>query len=209
MFTENTLNSMAIMRDTSQLSWSIVPMIAIVLFVFFNEADKGNWKRILAAIAFLMADLFNELINSLICHWTEYAPVWGINQETNFQIFIGWNFEIVCGFLLLGIASTMAMPKDKHLKILGVNNRIWFIVINSALSVAFEIMLNKAGLIHWEWSWWNAQNPWLIFLIGYVPFFTAAYLVYDASISKGLKILAGYGVVNLGLMIGLYQVGWM
>lgn len=209
MYTENTLATFAILRDTSQLSWSVIPFISIVVFVFFWQADQKNWSRILAALAFLFTDLFNELWNGLVCHWTEFAPVWGIKPDTNYQILIGWNIEILCGFMLVAIASTMAMPADKSVKYFGINNRIWFIGINSALSVAFEIALNKAGLIHWAWPWWNAENPWLIFLIGYVPFFTMAYLVYDAPIKRAIKILAGIITVDIIFALVLASKGWI
>ena len=103
----------------------------------------------------------------------------------------------------------MALPADKHKKYLGINNRVLFIVINSALSVAAEIMMNKAGLIYLEWPWWNAENPWLIFLLGYVPFFTVCYWVYDSSIKRGLQIISGYVVVNGILMLGLANAQWL
>lgn len=209
MFTENTLNSFAIIRDSSQLSWSVIPMISLVIYAFYLEADKQNWHRILAAFGFLLADLFNELINSFVCHWTGIAPVWGIKTATNYQLLIGWNIEIVCGFLLVGLASTMAMPKDKYKKYLGINNRVLFIIINSALSVTAEIMMNKAGLIYWHWPWWNAESPWLIFLLGYVPFFTVCYWVYESDIKRGLKIVGGYVFINLSLMAFLAQISWL
>ncbi|WP_420589004.1 hypothetical protein [Bacterioplanoides sp.] len=209
MYTENTQATFAILRDTSQLSWSVIPFISIVVLVFFWQADQKNWSRILAALAFLFTDLFNELWNGLVCHWSEFAPVWGIKPETNYQILIGWNIEILCGFMLVGIASTMAMPADKSVKYFGINNRLWFIGINSALSVAFEIALNKAGLIHWAWPWWNAENPWLIFLVGYVPFFTMAYLVYDAPIKRAVKILAGIITVDIIFALILASKGWI
>lgn len=209
MFTENTMNTLAIMRDGSQLSWSVIPMISLVIYALYLEADKKNWNRILAAFGFLLADLFNELINSIVCHWSEYAPVWGIKTATNYQLLIGWNIEIVCGFLLVGLASTMALPEDKHKKYFGINNRILFIAINSALSVGAEIMMNKAGLIYWQWPWWNAENPWLIFLLGYVPFFAVCYWVHDSSIKRGLQIISGYLLLNASLMIVLATLSWL
>jgi hypothetical protein len=209
MFTENTLNSIAIMRDGSQLSWSVIPMISLVIYAFYLEADKKNWSRVLAALGFLLADLFNELINSIVCHWSGIAPAWGIKAETNYQLLIGWNIEIVCGFLLIGLASTMALPEDKYQKCFGINNRVLFIGVNSALSVAAEIMMNKAGLIFWHWPWWNAESPWLIFLLGYVPFFTVCYWIYDSDIKKGLKIVASYAAINIGIMAALAHNSWL
>lgn len=210
MYNENTLATFEIMRDTSKIGWEVVPFLSLIVFVFMVQADQKNWSRILAALAFFCTDLFNELWNGIVLHWTGVAPVWGTNPEsTHFQILIGWNIEIVFGFMLIAIASTMAMPADKSVRYLGINNRIWFIGINSALAVCTEIILNKVGLLHWVWPWWNAENPWLIFLVGYVPFFTMAYWVYDSPIKKGIKILAGIITIDLVLALVLAQKGWL
>jgi hypothetical protein len=31
----------------------------------------------------------------------------------------------------------------------------------------------------WDYSWWSARAPWLIFLVGYLPFFLVSFRVHD------------------------------
>ena len=42
-----------------------------------------------------------------------------------------------------------------------------------------EILLNLVGALTWDYSCWGAGAPWLIFLIGYLPFFLVAFWVFD------------------------------
>ncbi|RQH07057.1 hypothetical protein [Paraburkholderia dinghuensis] len=42
-----------------------------------------------------------------------------------------------------------------------------------------EVLLNCIGALTWEWRWWNLDAPWLIWLIGYMPFFMVAGWVHD------------------------------
>ena len=87
--TESSLQALAILRDSSQFSWYVIPLMLIVFYIYGQEADKGNWSRILAGLAFWGMDWFNEIWNSLVFHFTQYAPVWGAPADTAYLIFIG------------------------------------------------------------------------------------------------------------------------
>lgn len=170
---------MAALRDPSHFSWTIVPLFVIVVYLYFQQAELGNWSRILAALALWGMDWINEILNGLVYHFSGYAPVWGIGHASSWLILIGLNVEITLMFLVLGLASTMLLPSDRHLRILGINNRLLFACANSVLCVLVELVLNRFGMLVWRWPWWNATHPWLIFLLGYLPFFLVAYAVYD------------------------------
>ena len=73
---------------------------------------------------------------------------------------------------IMGVAACLMLPEDKHAKILGVNNRVFYAVALTTLSVCIECFLNWCGVLTWEYSWWSRSCPWLIWLIGYLPFFT-------------------------------------
>jgi hypothetical protein len=67
--------------------------------------------------------------------------------------------------------------------------------------VFVEILLNIAGMLVWEYPWWNA-TPWgviLIFLFGYFHFFVGAFYVYDLrdikQKYKAIGIIYGIGIV--------------
>jgi hypothetical protein len=82
-------------------------------------------------------------------------------------------------FAIAGIAFSKMLPTDKRLKILGLPNRLFFAIVNSILCLVVEIILNLVGALTWDYSWWRAGAPWLVFLIGYFPFFLVSFWVFD------------------------------
>ncbi|UKI47757.1 MAG: hypothetical protein L6V82_07955 [Clostridiales bacterium] len=40
-------------------------------------------------------------------------------------------------------------------------------------------MLNKCNVLTWEKPWWQPNFPFILFLIGYVPFYVAAVVIHD------------------------------
>jgi dolichyl-phosphate-mannose--protein O-mannosyl transferase len=104
----------------------------------------------------------------------------------------------------------LTLPKDPKMKILGINNRVFMAVVYTTLAVIIECFLNYAGLLTWEYSWWSRSFPFLIWLIGYLPFFTMAFVVHDMKKMKNKLITLGiiFGVDIAALLVfGL--MGWM
>lgn len=212
MIAESALQGLAILRDTSNMGWHIIPLLLFVFYVYFNQIDQQNWSRVYAALAFVGMDLFNEIINGLVFHFSHFAPIWGApGNNTSLLILIGLNIEIVFMFAITGICATLALPKNKKLKIFGVNNRLFLAVVFSALSVATEIILNKMGMLIWEWPWWNAQFPLFIFLCGYLPFYLVCYKIYDLSSHKqqAIGVALIYGVNISALIIFGALLDWL
>jgi uncharacterized membrane protein len=91
------------------------------------------------------------------------------------------------------------LPADKNLKILGLPNRVFFAIAGSIFCVIIEVILNAAGVLTWEYPWWSRSAPWLIFLIGYLPFFSMAFWVYDMKSLKSKLIATGvvWGITSL------------
>jgi hypothetical protein len=124
-------------------------------------------------------DWFNEIWNGIVFHLSNYAPVWGAPGKTAYLILIGLNIEICFMFAIAGIGFGKMLPADKRLKILGLPNR-WAIAIGgSAFCVFVEVLLNQVNALTWDYGWWSARAPWLIFLIGYLPFFLVSFWVHD------------------------------
>lgn len=198
------------LRDPSHFSWTIVPLFVIVVYLFFRQAELGNWSRILAALALWGMDWINEIANALIYHFSGYAPVWGIGHESSWLILIGINVEITLMFLVMGLASTLLLPADRTMRILGINNRVFFACANSLLCVLVELALNRFGMLVWRWPWWNATHPWLIFLLGYLPFFGVAYAVYDMT-SRRRQIFTVAGILGIdALALAIFlSLGWI
>jgi uncharacterized membrane protein len=179
MPTDASLEALAILRDGSLFQWYVIPLLALVLYVYAVEIERGNWKLVLAGLAFWGMDWFNEIWNALLFHFTQYAPAWGASGDTAYLILIGLNIEICFMFSIAGIVMYKALPEDKSMRIMGIPNR-WFIAISGSIfCVVVELFLNAVGALTWDWAWWNARAPWLIFLFGYMPFFVVAFWVHD------------------------------
>lgn len=183
--------ALRILRDPGQFQWYIIPLLIIVIYVYCVEVEKRNWNVFFAGLAFWGMDWFNEIWNGLLFHFTNYAPVWGAPAKTAYLILIGLNIEITFMFAIAGVAMAKILPEDKNLKILGVPNR-WIAAIGgSIVCVIIEMILNAAGVLTWEYSWWSISAPWLVFLIGYLPFFLVSYWVHDMETVKKKLVTVG------------------
>ena len=209
MLTESTQQALSILRDPSQFKWYIIPLLAFVFYVYVVETEKKNWSLIFAGLPFWGLDWFNEIWNGLVFHFTNYAPVWGAPGSTAYLILIGLNIEICFMFAISGIAFSKMLPADKKVKILGVPSRLFFAVVGSIFCVIVEILLNAANALTWEYSWWSASAPWLIFLIGYLPFFLVSFWVFDmASVRKKaitVGSILGFDLICLVVFVGILR----
>jgi hypothetical protein len=209
MPTESAQQALAILRNPSTFQWYVITLFALTVYVYTVEVERRNWSLVFAGLAFWGMDWFNEVWNGLVFHFTNYAPVWGAPGQTAYLLLIGLNIEISFMFAIAGVAFTKMLPADKHLKILGIPNRLLFAVMGSIFCVIVELLLNGAGALTWEYPWWNVGAPWLIFLIGYLPFFLVAYWVFDMPTvrQKALTvgIILGFDLVCLILFAGILK----
>lgn len=70
-------------------------------------------------------------------------------------------------------------PEEYKTKVKAILNRISVIVFGSIAAVIIEILLNKCNVLTWEKHWWQPNFPFILFLIGYVPFYVAAVVIHD------------------------------
>ena len=179
MPTEAALEASKILRDGSVFQWYVIPLFALVVYVYAAEIERKNWNLVFAGLAFWGMDWFNEIWNALVFHFTQYAPVWGAPGDTAFLILIGLNIEICFMFAISGIVFSKMLPEDRRMKVLGLPNRLFFVLFGAAFCVFVEVLLNRIDALTWDWPWWSAGAPWLIFLAGYVPFFAVSFWVHD------------------------------
>ncbi|MFI1914322.1 hypothetical protein [Nocardia sp. NPDC020380] len=207
--TDHARAAAALLRDSGQFKWYVIPLLLVVIYVYATEVERRNWNVFFAGLALWGMDWFNEIWNSLVFHATGRAPVWGTSGPTAYQILIGLNIEICFMFAIMGVAAAKMLP-PKETRILGLPNRPVLIAVNSAAAVCVEVLLNKAGVLTWDWSWWHAGVPYLIWLLGYVPFFIACFWVYDLPSvrSKALAVGAILGIDALGLIV-FGALGWL
>ncbi len=207
--TQAASEALKILRDGSLFQWYVIPLFALTVYVYAAEVERRNWNLVFAGLAFWGMDWFNEIWNGLVFHFTQYAPVWGAPGKTAFLILIGLNIEICFMFAVAGIAFSKMLPADKKLKILGFPNRLAFAIINSIFCVVVEILLNSVGALTWDYSWWGLRAPWLIFLIGYLPFFLVSFWVFDMdSVRKKMTtvgVIYAFDIVCLVLFAGILK----
>ena len=211
MPTESASQALSILRDGSQFQWYVIPLFALVVYVYAVEVERRNWSLIFAGLAFWGMDWFNEIWNGLVFHFTQVAPVWGAPGKTAFLILIGLNIEICFMFAIAGITFSKMLPADKKMKVLGIPNRLLFAVAGSIFCVFVEVLLNAANALTWDYSWWGAGAPWLIFLIGYLPFFLVAFWVHDMESVRKKAITVGsiLGFDLLCLVVFAGILGWI
>jgi len=208
---ESAAQALSILRDPAQFKWYVIPLFALVVIVYANEVERRNWSLVFAGLAFWGMDWFNEIWNGLVFHFTQYAPVWGAPGATAYLILIGLNIEICFMFAVAGIGFSKMLPADKTMKVLGIPNRLFFAIAGSIFCVIVEILLNAANALTWEYAWWNAGAPWLIFLIGYLPFFLVSFWVYDMESVRKKAItvgsILGFDLICLIVFGGI--LGWI
>ncbi|MBN2044482.1 MAG: hypothetical protein JW757_05625 [Anaerolineales bacterium] len=209
--TEFAAQALSILRDGSQFQWYVIPLFAFVVYVYAVEVERKNWDLVFAGLAFWGMDWFNEIWNSLVFHFNGRAPVWGAPGGTAYLIFIGLNIEIMFMFAVAGVAFGKMLPEDKKMKIFGIPNRIAIAVGGAAFCVFVEVLLNAVDALTWDWPWWDANSPWLIFLFGYLHFFLVSFWVHDMdNLKKKLYTVGGIFLFDL-ILIVIFGVilGWL
>ena len=84
-------------------------------------------------------------------------------------------------------------------------------VFGAAFCVFVEVLLNAVNALTWDYSWWSARVPWLIFLVGYLPFFAVAFWVHDMKSLRGklttVGVIFAVDVASLVVFGGI--LGWI
>jgi len=211
MIAASAAKAQALLRDPSHFQWYLIPLLLLVIYAYGEQAAEKRWNVVLGGLTFWLMDWINEIWNGLLFHFSGFAPAWGAPGSSAYVILIGLNVEITFMFAIMGLFAMRTLPADRKLKILGVNNRWFFAGANSVLCVMVELWLNHIGALTWEWRWWNVGAPFLIWLIGYMPFYVAGYWVHDMpSLKRQVTVvasLAGIVLSCLGIFGGV--LGWI
>jgi hypothetical protein len=210
MPTESASRALSILRDGSRFQWYVIPLFALVVYVYAVEIERRNWNLVFAGLAFWGMDWFNEIWNSLVFHFTNHAPVWGAPGQTAYLILIGLNIEICFMFAIAGVTFGKMLPPDKKSKILGMPNRLVIAVSGAAFCVFVEVLLNLIGALTWDYVWWSAKAPWLIFVFGYLHFFLISFWVHDLdSVRKKATAVGIIFAVDILCAIVFGALGWI
>jgi len=194
--------ALAILRKGDPFQWYVITLLALVVYVYANEIEKRNWKPVAAGLSLYMVHWFVEIINGLIQHFSGHA-LWTVPSGTAFLLLIGVGVELSLMFSIAGLTLSKLLPKDPALKILGVNNRMFFAVINAAFFSIFEIFLVKTPAFAWVYPWWGAPT---VFITVYIPFFMVSLYCYDWKPRIQIAVISAMFAVNAGMLIAFAGV---
>lgn len=217
LMTEASRQALDGLRDLSMMKWYVIPLLAIVFYIYTIEIKKaresGDWNAIYAGLTVFGMDFINETWNGMVFAITQHSAFWTTPGDTALRTMVGWNIEIMFMFSISGIIFYHTLKEDKDEKILGIPNR-WFFAVGYAIFCVFvECLLNIGGLLVWEYPWWNL-SPWgviLIFLIGYFHFYIVAILVIQMKDDKNKKITIGiiFAIAIALNVVFLGILGWV
>ena len=215
--TEASRRALIGLRDLSTLEWYVIPLLAIVFYIYTVEIKKarssGNWNAVIAGLTVFGMDFFNETWNGWVFHLTQRSACWTAPGPTALRTMVGWNIEIMFMFAISGIVFYHSFSEDPKSRVLGVPERWVWAVGYAVFCVFVECLLNMGGHLVWEYSFWNRSfgGVWLIFFFGYFHFYVAAILVVGLSTLKKKLVAVGciYAVAVVANVVALGLLGWV
>lgn len=174
---EVTDRALSILRSGENFQWSVITLLALVVYVYAREISQRNWRGVAAGLALYMVHWVVEIINAVIQHFTGHA-LWTVPTGTSFLLLVGVGIELSLMFSIAGLVLSKLLPEDPRLRILGINNRLLFAILNAAFFSLVEILLVMTPAFAWVYPWWGALP---VFVTVYVPFFVVAFWIYDQT----------------------------
>jgi hypothetical protein len=214
--TQASIQALTRIRDFTTLKWYVIPLLALVFYVYAKEIRKArtsrNWDAVIAGLTLFGMDFFNETWNGWVLAASGRSALWTAPGDTALRTMVGWNIEIMFMFAVAGIVFYYTCSPDPSERILGLPNRWFWAVGYAGFCVLVECVLNAGGLLIWEYPFWNRSfaGIWLIFLIGYFEFFAAINLVLSLRSMRGKLTSVGaiYAVPILMNVIAFAGLGW-
>lgn len=211
--TQATLQALDGLRDLSMVKWYVIPLLAIVFYVYSKEIrlarQTDNWDAVFSGLTIFGIDFFNETWNGWVLHFTQRSAFWTTPGDTALRTMVGWNIEIMFMFLLVGIIYYYTLSESTTEKILGLPEK-WFWAIGYSIFCVFvECLLNIGGHLVWEYPFWYLSfgGVWLIFLIGYFHFFCGVIWVITRKTLKA-KITILVFIYSVPIIMNLLAFGF-
>ena len=202
---EITARTLEGLRSLDNLHWNLVVFLAFVIFVYGSAIEQKKWNQVAAGLALYAVHWFVEIINSLVQNFSGHA-LWTASGGTSFLIMVGVGIEISFMFSVAGLILSKLLPENKNLKLLGINNRIIFAVVNALLIAVIEVPLAASPIFLWVYPWWGMLTVWIII---YIPFFLAAFLCHDAKPKTRRIFIGGLFGLDLVMMLIFIPLGWI
>jgi hypothetical protein len=204
MLLDATQDALDILRVGDLFDLSVIFMLVVVLYIYFNEVNKKNWGAIVAGLSLYMIHWFVEIINSVVQSVLGHA-LWTVPAGTAYLILIGLGIELNLMFAIAGVAQSKLLPEDPKEKMLGLPKPLAIGIGNALIASMIEIFLIFTRSFVWVWWWWNAVT---VFIFVYIPFFVVSAYSYYWEVKRQKTFLIIFAIVNiiLGIVFGSLQM---
>jgi hypothetical protein len=194
--TDASLEMLSNLRSTENLQWYVVPLMVLIVYIYNTELEKKNWGIVLLSIYFFATSgVVLEIVNALVLHFSGYSALWTTPGRSAYVIYAGWNIEILFLAAIGGLVVLKGLPEDRHMKILGVPNRLFLSVVNATVAVFVEVLLNQVGLLVWEYKYWSWPHIYLILVWWTIPYLILVWMHDHLSLeAKRIAAVAGLAV---------------
>jgi len=191
-------------RNSDNFHWTFIAILAFVVYVYVTELKNKNYKAVVAGLSLYMVHWLYEIANAVICTLSGYA-LWTVSPEsTSVILLIGVSWELSMMFSVAGIVAYKLLPDDPKIKILGINNRLFFALVNAAAFSAVEIYLAATPAFNWVYPWWGAIP---VFVTTYIPFFLASNFIPEKEPKTQRIFIGGLFALNVILLAVLIPLG--
>ncbi|TAL36693.1 MAG: hypothetical protein EPN93_07660 [Spirochaetes bacterium] len=204
------------LRDLSTLQWYVIPLLAVVFYIYTleikNARESKNWDAVFAGLALFGTDFLFETINGWVFALSCYSALWTTPGETALRTTVGWNIEIMFMFSIAGIIWYNTLPFDRSTKVLGIPNRLFWVIAYAIFCVFVECLLNMGGHLVWDWAYYgrSLKGVWPIFFCAYFPLFLSPMLVIGLKDDRRKAIAVGaiYAVAAAMNLLAFWVLGW-
>ena len=200
---EATDKALSILRSGENFQWYVIFLLVLVLFIYFTEVGKENWKGIAAGMMVYMIHWFVEILNALVQFYLGHA-LWTVPTGTAYLILVGVGIELSLMFSIAGLAMSRILPEDPDEKMGPLPAKLMIGLGNAALASLIEIFLVMTPVFVWVWPWWNALT---VFIFVYIPFFVGAAYCYYWKPKKQKLVIGALALVNIGMLVIFIPLG--
>ena len=204
-----TQDALDILRSGDLFNLSVIFMLVVVLYIYFNEFNKKNYNTIVAGLTLYMIHWFVEIINGIVQSVLGHA-LWTVPAGTSYLILIGLGIELNLMFAIAGVAQSKLLPEDPKEPMFKIGRfeipkPLAIGIGNALIASIIEIFLIFTQSFVWVWWWWNAVT---VFIFVYIPFFVVSAYSYYWKPKKQRNFLIISALVNLvlGIVFGFLNM---
>jgi hypothetical protein len=196
--TEASLQVLEVLRSPENLQWHVVPLIALAMYIYNGELEKKRHGEVLLGIYFLATSgVVLEIANALVLHFSGRAALWTTPGSSAFVIYAGWNAEILFLAAIGGLTVLKGLP-EKDQRLFGIPNRKILPLTWAIGAVCIEVLLNKGGILVWEYTHWRWPNIYFMVIWWAVPYYLLLWLHDNLSVEAKGKLAAASVAVAAG-----------